>query len=547
MEISVNQEWTVGDLIEFEKEGALRVNHEYQRGLRWTTSQNQMFIDSVFRGYSIPAFYFHKTTATKSGNVFYDIVDGQQRINAIRSYSEGAFPLLCPNDDAGFKFPNFMKNASCPWGGNRFPDLLDELKNQLKQHKIVVYEITTENENTIRDLFIRLQGGTPLTPQDKRDSWPGNFTEFVLRIGGKDGVDKWYGLPLFKEVSKVTNETKRRQLAAQIFMLYWTAHKENRFCDIKSSNIDVFYHTHIDFDENAKEARNFEKTCGKLYEIFQGKPKLLGHYLIHLFLLCGHFLEEYAQGWEHQLADKWQEFESRRQRAANNVKNNKEEDINRYYYRYGRLTQTQSDNASTIRERHAFFVEEMLNLLSPKKLDPMRTFSDLERQTVFFRDKELCQWSLMRGNNRKVPWDEGEIHHVIPHAQGGETKIYNAALVHRDYHPKSAADVLEFREWWSQKYNNKAQTSIKKPNRSARPPDGTKLRFSFKGKIHHGEYTNGKIVLNANGKKKHCSSLTEASMGITGTSRNGWRDWHFCLPGKDQWILADNWRNGLSE
>ena len=109
MEITVNSEWTVGDLIDYEKEGSLRVNHEYQRGLRWSNSQKQMFIDSIFRGYSIPAFYFHKTKATRSGNVFYDIVDGQQRINAVKSFGEGAFSLLDPSDDAGFKFSQFRQ------------------------------------------------------------------------------------------------------------------------------------------------------------------------------------------------------------------------------------------------------------------------------------------------------------------------------------------------------------------------------------------------------------------------------------------------------
>ena len=285
MEIVVNSDWTVGDLIDFEHEGSLRVNHEYQRGLRWTTSQKQMFIDSIFRGYSIPAFYFHKTKAARSGNVFYDIVDGQQRINAIKSFREGAFALLNPEDDVGFKFPTFMKNISCSWGGARFVDLPDHLKEKLKNHNIVVFEITTQNENSIRDLFIRLQGGTPLTPQDKRDSWPGHFTEFVLRIGGKSGVDRWYGLPLFTEVAKVTSEMRRRQLVAQIFMLYWTVQMENRFCDIRSSNIDAFYHSQVDFDEGSSEARDFLSVCGKLYEAFQGKPKLVGHYLIHLFLL----------------------------------------------------------------------------------------------------------------------------------------------------------------------------------------------------------------------------------------------------------------------
>ena len=184
MEVKIQSEWTVGNLIEHEREKILQVNHEYQRGLRWTNMQKRMFIDSIFRGYSIPAFYFHKkqVSAGSITNTYYDIVDGQQRIDAIYSYSEGAFPLLDPSDDSGFRFPNFVKDDPCTWGGKRFAELDKELKRKLQDHKIVVYEITSTNDNSIRDLFIRLQGGTPLTPQDKRDSWPGNFTEFVLEV-----------------------------------------------------------------------------------------------------------------------------------------------------------------------------------------------------------------------------------------------------------------------------------------------------------------------------------------------------------------------------
>ena len=490
MDIKTNI-WTVGDLIEYEKENSLRVNHEYQRGLRWTNFQKQLFIDSIFRGYSIPAFYFHKTIAARSQNKFYDIVDGQQRIDAIKSFSEGAFKLLDPTGDIGFKFPNFMKDNSCPWGGKRYEELPANLQKQLEDQEIVVYEIKTENQNSIRDLFIRLQAGTPLTPQDKRDSWPGHFTEFVLRVGGKSGVDRWYGNPLFTEIAKVSNESKRRQLAAQIFMLYWNIQKENKFCDLKSANIDEFYHSHVDFDNDSKEARAFLSTCNKLHGLFEGKPKLVGHYLIHLFLFVNQLMEEYVSGWESQLATKWHEFDSRRQQAAKDIKEDRVGEFNRYYYRYGQRTQTQSDNATTIRLRHVFFVEEMLELLNPKKLDEKRVLSNFERQTVFFRDEGICQWSRMKGHPRRVLWNEAEIHHVIPHSKGGKTDIRNSALVHPDCHPKSEQDVDEFCDWWQQSHpyseNPRRTTQLRKIHQSEREQKkgyNSKYNVSFGGTTH---------------------------------------------------------------
>ena len=551
MKVEVKTELTIGELIELKHENILHVNHEYQRGLRWSDIQKRMFIDSVFRGYSIPAFYFHKKlTSSFIKNTNYDIVDGQQRIDAIYSYSEGAFPMLDPSDDSGFRFPNFVRNDQCDWGGKRFEELSEELKDKLKNHKIVVYEITTENESEIRDLFIRLQGGTPLTPQDKRDSWPGHFTEFVLKVGGKSGVEKWYGVPLFKEISKVSNESRRRQLVAQIFMLFWTVKIENKFCDIKSANIDEFYHSQVSFDETSDEARRFKKIYEKLYAVLNGTPKVVGHHLIHLFLLVDSLLDEYIQGtWESNLAGRLHEFERRCREAADANKNNSETEFRKYYTEYAQWTQTRSDSAETIRRRHAFFAEEMRNLLSPTPKDTTRTFTEFDRKTVFFRDRELCQYCRCHGgNDHKVSWEDCEIHHVTPHSNGGATSIDNAALVHQDCHPKLKHEVEEFRTWWEKKGPYSRGPSSPKSSQRIReregkrafpPPEGTKARFTYKEQLHLGEIQSEKLVI----KGVRYNTFTDASRNITHTQRNGWRDWELLLPDEADWSLADEWRN----
>ncbi len=454
MDVKVVTENTVGILVEYRKKKFLNVNREYQRGLRWSDMQKKMFIDSIFRGYSIPAFYFHKKelSAGPMTSTHYEIVDGQQRVDAIYSYSEGAFPLLNPSDGSGFKFPNFVKDDECPWGGKRFKELSEDLKKKLLNHKIVAYEITTTNENEIRDLFIRLQGGTPLTPQDKRDSWPGNFTDFVLRIGGKTGVEKWYGLPLFKEQLKAKNESTRRHIVAQIFMLFWARRKEKKFCELQSSNIDEFYHRHIDFNEESNEAKIFEKICKQLYQSFREKPKIVGHHLIHLFLLTDSLLDNYRSGtWENHLAQALHKFETRCKQAVDDVKKDViDPQWPKYWTHYAQWTRASADKASSIQRRHSFFSIEISKLIpSLQRLDAIRNFTEFERETVFFRDLERCQYCLMNSKDHKVPWAECEIHHVRPHTEGGATSMDNATLVHKNCHPKAAEDVKKFSEWWS--------------------------------------------------------------------------------------------------
>ena len=449
MEISISKK-TVGHLIELRKKEFLKVNHEYQRGLRWTDLQKKMFIDSIFRGYSIPAFYFYKKETSVGDLIatYFDIVDGQQRIDAIYSYSENSFSSLNPLKESGFKFPHFTKDSPCPWGGKRFNELSDDMVRRLTEQTVVVYEISTANENEIRDLFIRLQGGTPLTPQDKRDSWPGNFTEFVLRIGGKAEVAKWYGHSLFKEVAKVSNESRRRQLVAQIFMLFWSLRNEKKFCDLKSSNIDGFYHSQVGFDETSHEAKRFEEICNKLYVTLLGSPKVAAHYLIHLFLLADRLMEEYVdEKWD--FADALKTFDYCCMEARNAAKeNNDGHEFYKYWSSYAQWTRTSSDAAATVQRRDYFFSTEMLKLLNPRPRDKKRSFTEFERQLVFYRDSEECQFCKMNSNEHKISWDECEIHHVVPHSKGGQTNIDNAALVHRNCHPEGEQQVKEFLDWW---------------------------------------------------------------------------------------------------
>ena len=461
MEITVNLDTKIKKIHELQKKAILKANPEYQRSLVWSPHQKKMFIDSLLRGYSAPAFYFHKIKVHVSGdeyNTTIDIIDGQQRVNAIVEYIEGGFALLDPKDKNSFRFPNFVKDMESPWAGKRFENLDEELQKELLDHKIVSYEITTEDENEIRDLFIRLQAGTPLSPQDKRDAWPGKFTEFVLLAGGKSGVDKYYGWEFFKRNTKTPKESRRRELIAQTYMLFHSTREDKRFCDLKSSNIDQFYHNHIDFDSKSKNCKDFKSICDTLHSEMQGHPKLDGHHTIHLILLLDALKRDYPSGWKGKIADTLGEFKKRCIEAR---KANKAGDDNheyRYYYaRYLQWTGTSSNTESTIRDRHVFFTQEMVKLLDINPKDTQRVFNATERETIFYRDRGKCQYCAMQGEDRSVAWEDVEIHHILPHSKGGKTEINNGALVHKDYHPKAKNDVDKFREWWQDK-----KTPIKK-------------------------------------------------------------------------------------
>lgn len=158
---SESKSFPVRELCDLWKKRLLLVNPEYQRGLVWADRQKRMLIDSMMRGYPLPLIYSHHKRLESAGltSEGLEIIDGQQRINAIYEYAENAFPLFDPKKDKAARFPRFISEQRCEWGGMRFKDLPDLLRDSLVSIRINAVVITTENENEARDLFIRLQSG----------------------------------------------------------------------------------------------------------------------------------------------------------------------------------------------------------------------------------------------------------------------------------------------------------------------------------------------------------------------------------------------------
>jgi len=81
------------------------------------------------------------------------------------------------------------------------------------------------------------------------------------------------------------------------------------------------------------------------------------------------------------------------------------------------------------------------------------------------------------------------------------------------------------------------KTKTKKTNRF--PPNGTSCRFVYKGQTYHAEIHNNQMTVDNYGV---FSSFSAASVKISQTSRNGWKDWEVWSPKSKRWILADVWR-----
>jgi hypothetical protein len=427
---------TVEDLLELRRNNMLTVNAEYQRGAVWNSNQQKKLIDSVLRGYPLPVIYLHSKRREIAGRVKEDleIIDGQQRLNALEIFKEGGLNLFNPiTDDKIARFPQFIKDQPCPWAGCSFDSLEPELKEIFNKTSLSIAIVETTYDDEARDLFIRLQSGLPLNAQEKRDAWPGGFTEFVLKFAGKPNNIRYQGHNFFNElVQKVTiDRGQTRQLCAQLAMLYIEDAVNNKWMDLGTASIDDYYYKNLGFDINSLQVAKFRAVLDKLYSLLgnRGLKKMKSHEAIHLTILVSSLIDACTPSWEPRLLPAFEDF---RNQSAIAKKNKSGE----YWENYIQWTMTSSDTKQSLLRRHNFFSEIMLEFLQPIMKDSIRSFKEDERQIIYYRYQKKCAVC-----KTEISWGELEIHHIQEHQHGGKTTLDNAVPVHSGCHPKGQAAI----------------------------------------------------------------------------------------------------------
>lgn len=477
MEI-ISDKIKIKDLLVLRRNNMLTVNPEYQRGAVWPEAQQKRLVDSVMRSYPLPLIYLHYKNVSVAGlsRESLEIIDGQQRIDALYAFAVKGIKLFDPvKDDKKARFPEFIKNMPCPWANCDYLGLSDQLRIKFDETEIFIVKVTTENEDEARDLFIRLQAGLPLNPQEKRDAWPGGYTEFTLKFGGKSNIDRYPGHDFFRKLLliKSSDRGEARTLCAQLGMLFFENATEGNWMDIGTQAIDDYYYQNLGFALNQPLVARFSKVLDVAVNIFAGYngKKLKVHEAIHVILLINSLLDDYTKDWQNQFCFAFDTF----RHLALVDKKRKEGD---YWFKYGYLTMTQAAQASSLQRRHTFFVEKMTEVLKPVRKDDTRTYGQLEREIIFYRDAKICAVC-----GYEVNWQDMEIHHVDEHQNGGATTIENGVSVHKQCHPKGKAAIDFYEQWKSKKESSNhfvVNPSLSSDSVLNLPSDSSGLSVRFK-------------------------------------------------------------------
>lgn len=429
----------------------LRVRPEYQRGTVWKLPQKQGLIDSLLRGYQIPLIYVHleqrPNNYTGAVETTAWLVDGQQRLAAIVGFINGDFALPDPRKARPNSVLPLSMSQVPAWSGQTYDTLSEEDRKRFRETELLVVEMVADHPNEVRDLFIRLQAGTPLTAQEKRDAWPGDFTNFIIRHAGKPGHTQSHPKPFFAICKKskalsvddvahyVDGLAETRKFFAGLAMTIICRQRAGiDFVDLKGSTINDFYITNLVLDTADEAALRVERVLDVAsqapnWSLLQAGRALSYQWAFHFAVLIDSLVQgSFSPGWKSRVVEAFLDFKAKVAEAQLHYRDHRESLP--HHERFGRLLSgSGSDTADIVRIRHAFLLAEVYPKLELRQLDQHRLFDPLEKEVIWNRDRGVCQCPGCERAGRLIPFAEATIHHVEEHCAGGQTVLANGVLV----------------------------------------------------------------------------------------------------------------------
>lgn len=369
-------------------------NPDYQRPLVWKNSNKQLLIDTILRGLDIPKFYWKQIDEEH-----FEVIDGQQRIRTIWEFYDNKFKLA---KDADPIINEEIKDKF-------YKDLPIKLKKKFTMYLIdivIVYNVQDDEE--IREMFLRLQNGITLKAQEKRNAMVSKMRDFAIDCSQHE---------FFSKVGFKNLRFAYQLVAAQMILLELNGGPT----DIRNSNLNNMYKEHKNFDKNSSEAKKVIKTLDYLNRVFkENTPELKPYYVISYYLLVSRFLDKYVvTNLESIFFDFFLDFEKFRREQEE-----KSEDRNSEFMEFKDKISHSSDSKSSLQWRQDYFVARIgiLNPDIPLK-DENRNFSHEQRLAIWRRDK-LCQLKI-KCEGKTLQFNDMDADHIIPYSKGGKTIISN--------------------------------------------------------------------------------------------------------------------------
>lgn len=378
----------------------VNTNPDFQRPAVWSQAQKQLLVDTILRDYDVPKLYWHKTSSRPDK---YDVVDGQQRLRAIWEFFDGKFSL--------------PKNADLiddvVVAGLKYDALPDELRVKFDVYPLDIVVVEETDEDEIREMFLRLQNGTSLKAQEKRNAYPGQMRAFIHQLASH---------PFFTRVGFVNSRFTYDLVAAQLVCLELAGEPTN----VKNADLNRMYTENTSFDPKCQDAKDVQRILGILAVVFPEKtPELERYNVISIYCVVAELQRQYSFEQVRPILRDWFfAFEAIRR----DQESRSEDVVDGEWAAYKEKISHSTDSAESIRWRMEFMLRHLLEQYPtiPRK-DNQRSFTHVQRLAIFRRDGSHCQLKL-KCHGVKLMWDDWHCDHRKPWTAGGATTVENGQV-----------------------------------------------------------------------------------------------------------------------
>jgi len=161
--------------------GDLNLQPDFQRGEVWSKQKKQRLVDSILRDWHVPPIHVVELPESKQE----EVLDGQQRLVAIRDFAKGRFAI-----DGKIQPPD-LKIESLD--GLHFDELPVDVRRQFNKFTVRVFRIVDYQAAEPAELFFRLNQPTALTTAEQRNAFFGTVRRQIKELveyAGELGLDK---------------------------------------------------------------------------------------------------------------------------------------------------------------------------------------------------------------------------------------------------------------------------------------------------------------------------------------------------------------------
>lgn len=437
----------------------------YQRKTVWEDKKKSKLIESFLRQLYVPPVVIRQVvldTEEEGRQLRFEVVDGQQRINAIQEFFEDEIAL--PETD---ELRNWHESHDI--AGKYWSELDQEVKDYIQSNcsmtETVIENIdepdNREHKRLATEVFWRLQQGESLNNMEKNHSKIHSpVRNFIVKTADNISFDdqNYESRPenpnrhdFFGLLASSNERLKHLSLLARFLLIEIdegptkiTGKEVTKLFDGKKEGHNA--EESLNHFEQRSEVKRVKKMLDVMYEIYKdselknenGEVIFLNkeYFMVSLYTL----LRQLIFGDYNFSSSNYGEFREFTKDWYQRWEADNPDDNIMFQFKDAR-----QQNRGAVNKRH-YLIEHAFWNSDPDvvETDSQRTFSRAQRIEIFLNDRR-CAYCLKEGKSdeeARVKWSNWDADHITMYSEGGETKVENGRVLCPS-HNRGRQDSLE--------------------------------------------------------------------------------------------------------